>query len=90
MRVTYEHLEDLVSRLNKLTNSPETLKTDGKHNKGHFTLYNSANGYEVHRITNTSGAVDTPLGDYALGAKEMARVINVFIRGIKFNQYQND
>lgn len=68
-RITDKHLDGLVNRLNKLTNSPLDYydKTSAKFkvNVGHFKLDSAYGGNKLVRVDNASGGeCDISIGGY--------------------------
>ena len=64
-RITIKHLEGLVNRLNKITNSPAeySTRTDGKFNAnvGHYCLDQAYSGVKLQRVVNEGGGVNLSL-----------------------------
>lgn len=87
-RITEKNLESLVEYINKLTNSPqEPYSTiDGKcsANIGNFHLYHAYGGVNLHRMSNTSGGVNTPVGMGTRTKRELYNDLQSFIRGLEF------
>lgn len=87
-RITEKHLAGLVSRLNKLTNSPQeycTVAADGSRtiNIGHYHISYAYGGVELVRTMNASGGVNTPIGSGHVPKRELYDRIYAFIRGIE-------
>ena len=73
MRVTQKMLQDKINVLNEITDSPMEYSTDKVIN----------GGWELQRVMNTSGGVDTPLGHTGhIPKKELYYLIDAYIRGI--------
>jgi hypothetical protein len=89
-RITEKQLESLVQWVNELTNSPSTSYTrteDGKlsANIGNYHLYFAYGGVNLHRMTNTSGGVNTPLGGGTRTKRELFNQLHAFINGLRAN-----
>lgn len=89
-RITVKQLENLVKRLNILTDSPmETWARDEngklKSNIGNFHLSGAYGKHCVHRIMNEGGGVDTPIISYHVSKRELFEKMNSFIDGLKFS-----
>jgi len=87
-RITEKQLESLVQWVNELTNSPPTSYTrteDGKlsANIGNYHLYFAYGGVNLHRMTNTSGGVNTPLGEGTRTKRELFNQLHAFINGLR-------
>lgn len=87
-RITEKQLESLVYVINTLTNSPQECytRTDGKlsANVGNFHLYHAYGGVNLHRMSNTSGGVSTPVGMGTRTKRELYNDLQAFIRGLEF------
>jgi hypothetical protein len=87
-RITEKQLESLVQWVNELTNSPATSYTraeDGKlsANIGNYHLYYAYGGVNLHRMTNTGGGVNTPLGEGTRTKRELFNQLHAFINGLR-------
>ena len=65
-RITIKHLNALCERLNKVTGSPLDYSHRDEKDQfvahvGHFHISQAYGGYCLHRLSNTSGGVSTPL-----------------------------
>lgn len=91
-RITEKQLESLVEYINKLTNSPQesSSRVDGKYcaNVGNFHLYYAYGGVNLHRMSNTSGGVGTPVGMGTRTKRELYNDMQEFIRGLEFTKYE--
>jgi hypothetical protein len=89
-RITDKNLESLVETINTLTNSPQDPYTriDGKSssNVGNFHLYYAYGGVNLHRMSNTSGGVSTPVGMGTRTKRELYNDMQSFIRGLEFRK----
>lgn len=85
--ITIKHLEDLIFRLNALTNSPQTPYTriDGgvAANIGNYHLSSAYGGYALQRMENESGGVSCHLYIGHVSKRELYTVLNAFVRGIE-------
>jgi hypothetical protein len=90
-RITDKDLEAAVRRLNIITGSPETPYTkqsDGrfKANIGNYHLSYAYGGVCLHRISNESGGVTTPVGIGHVSKRELYGLLNAFINSILSSQ----
>lgn len=87
-RITDKQLQGLVDYINKLTDSPleSSTRIDGKYssNVGNFHLYYAYGGVNLHRMSNTSGGVSTPVGMGTRTKRELYNDMQSFIRGLEF------
>jgi hypothetical protein len=84
MRVSKTTLQQKVSLINEITNSPRehSEKTkDGAYvsNIGHFYLSQAYGGYCLMRIVNLSGGSSTPIYGGHVSGKEMDFLLTGFI-----------
>lgn len=91
MRITRKHLEPLVARLNRETNSPETpwtLREDGYHhaNVGNFHLSGAYGGWSLHRMVNEAGGVSDVFHCGHIPARDLYNQIHAYLRGIEFGR----
>ena len=87
-RITDKDLAGMVSRLNRLTNSPLeyfTVAADGQRviNIGHYHIDGAYGGVELVRTMNTGGGVNTPIGGGHMPKRELYERIYAYIRGIE-------
>lgn len=87
-RVTEVHLQAIVDRLNKLTDSPSesyTRDSDGRlrANVGNYHLSFAYGGVSLHRMVNESGGVSTPLYTGHIPKRELAERLHAYIYGIQ-------
>ena len=87
-RITEKQLESLVQWVNELTNSPATsyTRTEGgklSANIGNYHLYYAYGGVNLHRMTNTGGGVNTPLGEGTRTKRELFNQLHAFINGLR-------
>lgn len=89
-RITQKHLDGLCSRLNRLTNSPETYMSmiDGQRviNVGHFHIDSAHGGVNLVRTVNNGGGISTPIGGGFCTKRELYEKIYAYIRGIELMQ----
>lgn len=89
-RITQKHLEGMVSRLNRLTNSPSTYMSDigGKRviNIGHFHIDSAYGGVNLARTCNDGGGISTPIGGGFCTKRELYEKLYSYIRGIELMQ----
>ena len=91
MRITRKHLEPVVARLNRLTNSPAspwTLGEDGKRraNIGNYHLSQAYGGFSLHRMVNESGAVSDVFYCGHVPARDLYNQLHALLRGIEFGR----
>lgn len=92
-RITNNQLESLVTYINTLTGSPQTPYTRDeqgslKANVGNFHLYFAYGGVNVHRMSNESGGVNTPICSGCTTKRELFEKMHSFIRGLEFNKHK--
>jgi|SRR5215217_462634 len=95
-RITDTDLRILCERLNKLTGSPmepyapwvEGQPNRGRAQVGNFHISHSYGGVCLHRMSNTSGGVSTPIGGGHVPKRELWDRMHAFIDGIEFTQRQ--
>jgi len=84
-RVTINHLEYLVSNINKLTNSPEKpyTRTPEKFtaNIGNYHLYQAYGATGLHRMCNEGGGITEVIG--LCTKRELYYRLQAMIRGIE-------
>ena len=90
-RVTEAHLQAIVDRLNRLTDSPlEAYTRDEtgrlRANVGNYHLSFAYGGVSLHRMANESGGVSTPLYSGHIPKRELAERLHAFIYGIQTAQ----
>ena len=89
-RITQKHLEGMVSRLNRLTNSPETYMSDigGRRviNIGHFHIDGAYGGVNLVRTCTDGGGISSPIGGGFCTKRELYEKLYAYIRGIELMQ----
>ena len=89
-RITDKHLEGMIARLNRLTNSPTKPyeRIDGRcvAQIGCYHLSHAYGGVALHRMYNEGGGVTTPLGGGHVPKRELYERIYAFIMGIEAAQ----
>jgi hypothetical protein len=88
-RITDRDLQSLVDRLNTMTDSPaESWKPDASGRNraqiGNFHLSFAYGGVCLHRMSNESGGVSTPLVSYHTTRRELWQRLHSFIDGLEF------
>lgn len=86
-RITNEHLQAIVDRLNVTTDSPMTPYSqgpDGKHraNPGNYHLSFAYGGVALHRMVGESGGVSEPLRTGHISKRELAELLYAYLYGI--------
>lgn len=86
-RITDKHLEGMIARLNRLTNSPakpyETIDGRCVAQIGCYHLSHAYGGVALHRIHNEGGGVTTPLGGGYIPKRYLCDQVYAFIKGIE-------
>lgn len=89
-RITDKDLDRLAERLNNLTKSPTKPydTVDGKMTAqvGNFHISHAYGGVCLHRMSNTSGSVSTPLVSYHQPKRALYDAMHTFMDGIEFTQ----
>ena len=89
-RISIKTLEILVTRLNKITNSPETPWTRDSNGKmhaniGNFHLSQAYGGVCVHRMHSEGGGITTPISHGHIPKREAYNQLHSFINGLEFS-----
>lgn len=86
-RITEKHLQSIVDRLNRITNSPAESysRIDGRNvgNIGNYHLSHAYNGVCLHRMHNEGGGVSSPLSTGHVTKRELSGLLQAFIGGIE-------
>lgn len=86
-RVTVKHLQQIVDRINRITDSPMVPYTmvDGKYkaNIGNYHLSGAYGGWALHRICNDGGGVDDVLRIGHTPKRELRNAMFAFITGLE-------
>ncbi len=85
-RITEKHLQAVVDRLNRITNSPAQPYIDGKAQIGCYHLSHAYGGVCLHRMYNEGGGVTSPLSTGHIPKRELAGLLYAFISGINTSQ----
>ena len=89
-RITDKHLEGMIARLNRLTNSPvkpyEQINGRRVAQIGCYHLSHAYGGVALHRMHNEGGGVTTPIGGGHMPKRELYERIYAFIMGIEAAQ----
>ena len=88
-RITDKHLNGLVDRLNRITNSPTSSYIRGEDGSlkaciGNFHINHAYGGVTLHRMCNEGGGVSDVLSRGHMPKRELYELICAFIRGIEF------
>ena len=94
MRITKTELESKIAYLNVMTGNPEKPwkePVDGKMtaNVGNFHLYCAYGYYNLHQMTNEGGGVKDVF-NYGSTKKELAMLIDAFMRGIEYDIFKGE
>lgn len=86
-RITRKHLEGLCNTLNRVTNSPMTPWTRDENNKFHANIGNyhidgAYGGWQLQRIMNEHGGVNTPIGGGYVPARELYNRMHAYLDGL--------
>ena len=91
-RITDKHLDALCARINKMTGSPEApyrRDADGmRANVGNYHVSHAYGGVCLHRMSNESGGVTTPLTYGHVQKRDLYNAMQAFIAG--FEAHAND
>lgn len=86
-RGTIKHLEAIVDRINRITQSPlaSYKKVDEKYvaQIGNYHLDGAYGGYALHRMHNESGGVTDVLQVGHVPKPELQRLLFAYIRGLE-------
>jgi len=88
-RVTYKDLQNIVDRINRMTNSPMqpyVKEADGKFTAqiGNYHLSHAYGGVSLHRMVNTSGGgVSEQLYCDYVPKRELQSLLWAYIRGME-------
>ena len=86
-RITIANLEAVVARINRLTGSPATpWRREGdrsRANIGNYHLSQCYGGVCLHRMSNESGGVTTPLGSGHVPKRELYYQLHAFVSGLE-------
>jgi len=83
IRVTEKHLQAIVDRLNRITNSPAAPYIEGKAQIGNYHLSHAYGGVCLHRMFNDGGGVSSPLSTGHITKRELQGLLHAFISGIE-------
>jgi len=90
-RITNKDLEAVVRRINLITKSPldsweRTKLPDGrlisKSNVGNYHLSYAYGGVSLHRMSNESGGVSTPINSGHVPKRELYNLLQAFLSGL--------
>ena len=87
-RITDKDLENVVARINRITNSPleaYTKDENGKFraNTGNYHLSYAYGGVELQRMHNEAGGVTTPLNTGHVTKRELYNLMQAYINGLQ-------
>ena len=86
-RITIANLQAVVDRINRVTGSPSTpWRREGgrsRANIGNYHLSQCYGGVCLHRMSNESGGVTTPLGLGYVPKRELYYQLHTFVRGLE-------
>ena len=85
-RITEKQLEAVCQYINELTNSPlepwTRTESSFKSNIGNYHIHHAYGGVCLHRMSNESGGVSTPLVYGHVPKRELYNAMQAFIRGL--------
>lgn len=86
-RITEKDLEAVVTRINRITNSPLeswTKQDSGKYkaNIGNYHISYAYGGVSLNRMNNESGGVTTPLNCGHVSKRELYDLMQAYISGL--------
>ena len=91
-RISIKTLENMVARLNKMTNSPETYshrdETGFHAHIGHWTLSQAYGGVCVERVMNEDGGVTCPIWMGHVPKREAYNRLRAFMAGLEYHKYE--
>ena len=88
-RITINHLRAVCARLNRVTGSPMEYAQPyepGKQfcsNVGNYHISRAYGGYCLHRVSNTSGGVSTPLSCGHIPARDLYERMHAYLAGFE-------
>ena len=85
-RITQKDLEAVVTRINRLTNSPMTYSAGTVpfcSNIGNYHLDYAYGGVHLCRAVNTVGGIDNVLGCGHVSKRDLYERMHAFIRGLE-------
>jgi hypothetical protein len=82
-RVTEKDLEAIVNRINRITGSPAEPYINGKAQPGNYHISHAYGGVCLHRMSNTSGGVSSPLSTGHIPKRDLANLMHAFINGLE-------
>jgi hypothetical protein len=87
MRITQKDLEAVVKHINEITHSPlesytKDLEGRLKANVGNYHLSYAYGGVALHRMSNGSGGVTTPINSGHVTKRELYKLMQAYINGI--------
>lgn len=85
-RITDKHLQAKIDWLNKITGSPSEPYVGGKAQIGCYHLSHAYGGVCLHRMHNEGGGVTSPLSCGHVPKRELAGLLDAFIKGITLQQ----
>ena len=99
MGITQKQLESKIAYLNVMTGNPEkpwNAPVEGAKygsritaNVGNFHLYCAYGHYNLHQMTNEGGGVKDVF-NYGSTKKELAMLIDAFMRGIEYDIFKGE
>ena len=81
-----QDLNAVVTRINRITNSPEAYMADGVILVGHYHIDCAYGGVQLVRTCNTSGSVSNVLSTGHVTKRELYDLMHAFLSGIYYAQ----
>lgn len=81
-RITEAHIQAIVDRINRITNSPAEPYINSKAQLGNYHISHAYGGVCLHRMSNTDGGVSSPLSTGHIPKRELANLMQAFISGL--------
>lgn len=81
-RITEKHLQAVVDRINRITNSPAEPYINGKAQIGNYHLSHAYGGVSLHRMSNEGGGVSSPLSSGHVPKRKLYNLMHAFISGL--------
>lgn len=83
MRITERDLNNLVFKLNKLTDNPTSYSDGGEINIGHFHIDSAYGGYKLVQTTTKTGSIKEIIHSGFVPKRKLYDLIDAYIRGIE-------
>ncbi len=81
-RVTQSHLQAVVDRINRITQSPMVPYIGNIAQVGNYHLSNAYGGVCLHRMQNDGGGVSSPLSTGHITNRQLLDLMYAYIQGL--------